>query len=265
MSEAAAATNAPPAAAHSRDALGWRMKFGVVVPSTNTSVQPEYEAMRPPGVTNHVSRIAIPNDPVRNDADFQLLIDRIKAETLNAVDQVLTCEPDHVILGMSAETFWDGLDGSKRLEERILSRGARGVSLGSDACQAALRAYGGGVRRIAVITPYMPVGDAQVRKFFTDCGLDVAAIKGLRCASPVLIAHVQEDTLRDAILEVDGPDVDAIVQVGTNLAMARLAAEAERWLKKPVVAINTATYWHALRQNGIPDKLPGFGRLLAEF
>lgn len=257
-------TDAAADAPASRDALGWRMKFGVVVPSTNTSVQPEYEAMRPLGVTNHVSRIAIPNDPVRNDADFQLLIDRIKAETLNAVDQVLTCEPDHVILGMSAETFWDGLDGSKLLEERILSRGASGVSLGSDACQAALAAYGG-VRRIAVVTPYMPVGDAQVRKFFTDCGLDVAAIKGLRCASPVLIAHVPEATLRDAILELNAPDVDAIVQVGTNLAMARLAAEAERWLGKPVIAINTATYWHALRRNGIGDKVPGFGRLLAEF
>lgn len=248
----------------STDSLGWRMKFGVIVPSTNTSVQPEYDDMRPPGVTNHISRISIPNDPVRNDDDFNLLIERIKAETMNAVDQALTCEPDYLILGMSAETFWDGLDGSKALEQRILSRGARGVSLGSDACQAALRAYGG-VRRIAVITPYMPVGDAQVHKFFTDCGLDVATIKGLRCASPVLIAHETEATLRDAILEVNAPDVDAIVQVGTNLAMARLAAEAERWLGKPVLAINTATYWHALRTNGIADKTPGFGRLLAEF
>ena len=64
---------------------------------------------------------------------------------------------------------------------------------------------------------------------------------------------------------MNAPDVDAIVQVGTNLAMARLAAEAERWLGKPVVAINTATYWHALRANGIKDQAPGFGRLLAEF
>ena len=240
------------------------MKFGVVVPSTNTSVQPEYDMMRPPGVTNHVSRIPIPNDPVRSDADFELLMDRIKAATMGAVDQVLTSEPGYVILGMSAETFWDGLEGSQLLERRIIERGASGVALGSDACQAALRAYGA-VRRIAVITPYMPVGDRQVQRFFTDCGLEVASIKGLCCASPVLIAHVGEDQLRAAILEVNAPDVDAIVQVGTNLAMARLAAEAERWLGKPVVAINTATYWHALRQNGIMDKVQGFGRLLAEF
>ena len=49
------------------DILGWRCKFGVVTPSTNTVVQPEYDDMRPAGVTNHVARMHIPNDPVRSD------------------------------------------------------------------------------------------------------------------------------------------------------------------------------------------------------
>jgi len=38
------------------DSLGPRAKFAVLAPSTNTSVQPEFDAMRPPGVTNHHSR-----------------------------------------------------------------------------------------------------------------------------------------------------------------------------------------------------------------
>ena len=57
---------------------------------------------------------------------------------------------------------------------------------------------------------------------------------------------------------------DAIVQAGTDLAMADVAAEAEHWLGIPVIAINVATYWSALRENGIADRLPGFGALLAE-
>jgi maleate isomerase len=67
------------------------------------------------------------------------------------------------------------------------------------------------------------------------------------------------------IAELDGDDVDAIVQVGTNLSMVDLAAEYEAKLGKPVIAINTATYWHALRAQGITDKIEGMGRLLAEF
>ena len=47
--------------------------------------------------------------------------------------------------------------------------------------------------------------------------------------------------------------------------MAWVAGAAEFWLGKPVIALNTATYWHALRTNGIADKVAGFGRLLAEF
>jgi maleate isomerase len=245
------------------DALGWRMKFGVVAPSTNTVVQPEFDMMRPRGVTNHFGRIHIPNDPLRGDADFEKLIETVRGELVAAVDRVMTCEPDHLIMGMSSETFWDGLDGSERLRERIEARAGVAVTMGSDASRQALRRYGE-VRRIGVVTPYMPVADQQVRRFFTDCGFEVVRLVGLKCASPVLIAHVGERELCEAIRAVDGPDVEAVVQVGTNLAMARLAAAAELWLDKPVVAINAATYWWALRRNGIADQFDGFGTLLRE-
>ena len=46
--------------------------------------------------------------------------------------------------------------------------------------------------------------------------------------------------------------------------MADIAAEAERWLGIPMIAINVATYWSALRASGIDDRIGGFGALLAE-
>jgi maleate isomerase len=55
------------------------------------------------------------------------------------------------------------------------------------------------------------------------------------------------------------------MQVGTNLSMLRLADEAERWIGKPVIAINVATWWYALPQNDIQDRVYGCGRLLREF
>ena len=244
------------------DSLGWRRKFGVIAPSTNTSVQPEFDGMRPAGVTNHFSRIRIPNMKITSDDEFSALMDAIRDTIMDAVDSVMSSEPDYLVMGMSAETFWDGLEGSVELEKRIEARAGVKVAMGSDACRAALRTLGPEIRRIAVITPYQPIGDRQVIRFFNDCGYEVAALKGLKCESPVAIAHVSERTLRDAIIELNDPSVDAIVQVGTNLAMARLAAVAEFWLDKPVIAINTATYWWALRQNGIMDRVQGFGALL---
>lgn len=242
------------------DSLGYRKKFAVLIPSTNTSVQPEFDAMRPPGVTNHTSRIVIPNIALNNDADFQRLIELIAAAQDEAVDSAMSCEPDRLVLGISAETFWDGLNASRKLKQYLEDRTGLPVSMGSEACSAALSIWN--VRRLAVITPYQPVGDANVKRFFEECGYEVRRIKGLKCASPVAIAHVGETELRDAVREVDGDDIDAVIQVGTNLAMARLAGSAHLWMPRPVIAINTAIYWHALRESGITDKVAGFGPLL---
>lgn len=245
------------------DALGFRKKFGVIAPSTNTSVQPEFEAMRPRGVTNHFGRIHIPNDPIRNDDDFNQLMDNIRAQMLRAVEEVMTCEPDYLIMGMSSETFWDGLEGSKKLQQRVEARAGVKVSMGSDAARAALQRYG--AKRIGVITPYMPVGDAQVRRFFGDCGFEVVRLKGLKCATPRLIAQVSSQDIRNALLELDGDDIDALLTLGTALPAARVSAEAERWLGKPVLAVNAVSYWHAIRQCGIEDRVLGHGRILEEF
>jgi maleate isomerase len=245
------------------DSLGYRRKFGVLAPSTNTAVQPEYDAMQPHGVTNHFSRIVIPDTKVTDNKSFMVMLNNIRNATMDAVDAVTNCSPDHVILAMSAEAFWDGEKGASALQRRIERRARTGVTLGSAACRAALRRYGR-IRRIGVVTPYMPVGDAQVRKYFTDTGFEVVNLIGLKCASPMLIAHVSKRELRDAVLRANRGKVDAVVQVGTNLAMAEVAAMAEFWLDKPVLAINTATYWYALRQNGIKDRIYGWGSLLAE-
>src|SRR5262245_17751370 len=93
----------------------------------------------------------------------------------------------------------------------------------------------------------------QVRRFFRDCGFEVVRLKGFKCASPVLIAHVPERELRDAILEVNGPDVDAVIQVGTNLAMARLAGIAEFWLDKLVLRSADVTPCFAIRTILLPS------------
>jgi maleate isomerase len=192
------------------------------------------------------------------------MLENIRRATMDAVDVAMSMEPDDLVMGMSAETFWDGAEGAERMHRGLQERTGRKVVMGSQAVNEALQAYGG-VRRIAVITPYMPVGDNQVRRYFEDCGYEVVALEGLKCASPRLIAHVSETDLKRAVERVNGRDVDAIVQCGTNLAFARVAAFAEFWLEKPVIAINTATYWWALRSNGITDRLQGHGRLLAEF
>ena len=244
------------------DAVGYRVKFGVIIPSTNTVVEADYNRMAPPGVTFHAGRMYIEQPALDSDAAFEAVLGEIRQSIQIAIRDVMTCKPDSLIMGMSSETFWDGVAGNARFIERVRAQSGLGVSTGASACQAALDVHH--ARRIAVLSPYQPVVDGRVTRYFEEAGFEVARFKGLRCPTATSIAEVGEDFLRGVLRELDGPDVDAIVQVGTNLSMVRLADEAERWLGKPVLAINAVTLWHALRANGIADRVEGAGSLLRE-
>jgi maleate isomerase len=245
------------------DVTGYRIKFGVIIPSTNTVVEADYNRMAPPGVTFHSGRMYIAEPALDSDAAFEALLREIRTSRAIAVRDVVTCKPDYIVMGMSAETFWGGAKGNARFIDEVREQsGGLGVSTGASACRAGLAALG--CTRIAVLSPYQPVADANVTRFFEESGVTVVRFTGLRCPTATAIAEVTERDLIPVLRQLDGADVDAIVQVGTNLSMVRLADEAERWLGKPVLAINAVTLWHALRANGIMDRFPHCGALLRD-
>jgi maleate isomerase len=246
------------------DALGFRMKFGVLGPSTNTVVQPDFDDLRPYGVTNHYSRIIVSDAKAVSNDSFLAGTREIDENTIAAVHGVLTCKPDYLVMGMSAVTFFGGAEGGRKWRENVEQVSGLGVSTGAEAIVAALGAYRG-IRKVSFVSPYFPTANAEVARFLSDHGYETVRDVPLQCPSWTAIAEVTEDRLRKTMRHLDGDNVDAIVQVGTNLSNVRFAAAAELWLGKPVIAINTATYWHALRANGIHDRMPGFGRLMSDF
>ncbi|MQY20910.1 maleate cis-trans isomerase family protein [Nocardia macrotermitis] len=242
--------------------VGPRAVFGVIVPSTNTVVEHDYWRAGVPGVSYRAGSMYIPDPVMGNDDDFRALLGQIRASIETAVRDALTAEPDRMVMGMSAETFWGGVEGNAAFEKRLRDRTGLPVTTGASSCRAALHALG--CRRISVFSPYQPIADEQVGTFFREAGFEVAAITGLRCPTAMDIARVAPDPLRALVAELDGPDVEAIVQVGTNLSFVATADELERELGKPVIAINAATLWHALREHGIDDRVEGAGQLLRE-
>jgi maleate isomerase len=252
------------------DVYGWRKKFGVIAPGPNTSLQPHLDALRPPGVTNHISRLEIANKPMGTPEEFHALMSDVNASLERAVDVAMTCEPDHLIIGIAADSIWGGgFDKVKEVKDRIAARIAHAgssidVTMPADAIAHAFKALNVG-KNIAVISPSLPGIDANLHELYESLGCRLVRSKHLGIKLSPLIAQVPEAVLRDAIRELDGDDIDAIVQIGANLPFRRVAVEAENWLGKPVLAVNTVSYWHALRTSGINDKVYQEGRLLAEF
>jgi maleate isomerase len=238
-----------------------RARIGVVIPSTNTTVEADYNELAPAGVSFHTGRVYIDNS-IDSDDKAATTLQQIRDGSAKAVHDIATCRPDHLVLGMSSETFVGGLEGSRALTRKMEELSGLKVSTGSDATRMALESIG--ARRISVLTPYQPVIDAEVERYFDDLGYELVAMKSLRCPTAVSIADVQSDEILAAFEELsEAGEVDAFVQAGTNLSSYRVAEEVERRFGKPLVPINAATLWHALRQLGIDDPLEGAGRIFA--
>ena len=162
------------------DITGYRAKFATIVPSTNTVVEHDFNAMRPHGITFHAGRMYIQDPEMGSNDAFEALLTQIRESIAIAIRDVVTCKPDYMVMGMSAVTFWGGVEGNTSFEERVRAMsGGLGVTTGASACRDALRAYG--AKRIAVLSPYQPIADENVTRFFTEAGFDVVRFTGLRC------------------------------------------------------------------------------------
>ena len=106
----------------------------------------------------------------------------------------------------------------------------------------------------------------QVHRFLEETGYEVSKVVGLKCDTATSIAHTPPSEVIDVVLnELDGEDVDAIVQAGTNLTAIDLFPTLEKKLGKPVIPINVATIWHTFRTIGVQDKFIGKGWLMERF
>lgn len=246
----------------SLDALATRAKIAVIVPATNTIVQPEMEAMRPSGVTNHVSRMLLPVRPYDDMQAYRQALETEKGNLEEALSLVLPCEPHAVAHGHSIHSFRG--DRARALAEQQRLEDLAGIPFitPSMAVLEGLKAIGD-PKRIAVLTPYWPPADALIQEFFVSCGYDVVTNHGLKAKGPISVAQFTPEQIMEGFKTLNVAGVEAFVHVGTNLPVSALTPQIEAEFGKPLIGVNVATYWLALRRLGIQDPLPGFG-VLAE-
>jgi maleate isomerase len=248
----------------STDTLATRAKIAVVVPATNTVVQPEFEAMRPPGVTNHVSRMYLPPRPYDDQDAYKQALETEEGNLEDALRLVTVCEPHVVAHGHSIHSFRG--DGQRAVDEETRLEALCGIPFitPSRAVLAGLDAIGR-PRRIAILTPYWPPADDMIATFFRSCGYDVVATRGLRSTGPTAVARFTREQIMQGFADLDVPEADALIHVGTNLPVSAMTADIERRFGKPLIGVNVATYWLALRRVGILDKLHGMGMLAEKY
>src|SRR5437899_170195 len=122
-----------------------------------------------------------------------------------------------------------------------------------------------GARRVAIVSPYSDaVNERAARYFKAKHGLETVALEGFGATDAYAIGKLGPQNARDAFARVDRPEIEAFVVPGGNFPTMSSVAAWEREFKKPVVTTNQASFWAMLRALKSSDRLPAFGRLLAE-
>lgn len=238
--------------------LGWRAKIGVITPTENTVTEPEFNAMKPAGVTVHFTRMPIHFHP--EEDNFESLMDDLEVR----LAELRNCAVDAVAYNCTV--------GSMACPADLLIgklEGTSGVNAVSTAGSilAALKTLG--VSRIALATPYSQATNEHEEAFLAGHGVEVAAMAGMDfketgTALGRRFGAVSPQAIYDHALSVDRPEAEAILISCANFGSAQVVDALEDELDKPVITSNTVTFWASLRAAGIDEPIRRFGRLLSD-
>jgi maleate isomerase len=223
-------------------------------------MEPEMHSMAPPGVTFHTARLYLAQSSLRTPEEAHKAAAAFQDALELAIRDVVTAEIDYLMIGVSALSFMGGVSGGQRFEEGLKKITTLPFTTASAAAATALRLFD--VKRIGILSPHPAMFDEHYVRFFSESGYEVVKLHRIDCPTTLAIAMVEEPTIRAALRDLTDAGSEAVVQVGTDLVFTRLADEAERWLGTPVLAVNAAMLWHALRALGIQDQLVGLGSIL---
>ena len=232
------------------DRFGPRGVVAIVIPIQNSNMQPEYEAMRPEGVSNQMYRFYLEGEG-----------DTPRAAAVRVMPDALKCWPDMVIVGNSVEMRRVSVAEHLRYRER-LTEAADGVRVvnAAEACEAALRTLG--AERIGLFNPMHEQHSKSAANYYRELGFEVPHFSWLDVTRPEFIIRVTSTEIEDVFSRIARDDVDALLHVGGALGVVSQLEDLEEKLGKPIVSVNAATYWYALRTLGVSDPMPGFGSLL---
>jgi maleate isomerase len=231
-----------------------RAAIGLVVLATDQTLEHEFRAMlRLDGVAYYESRI--------------LNSSTINPTTLAAMERELTGAAALILPGSKLDVIGYGCTSGTVVigEEQVFAR-IRAAHPNIACTTPITAAIAGmktlGVRRIAMLTPYVDAVNRLLRDFILARGLEVPVVGSFNHDEDREVARITTDSVKTAVRSLAAePSVDGVFVSCTSLRVAAIVEELEAELGKPVTSSNHALAWHCLRLAGCKDVVPGFGRL----
>jgi len=228
--------------------------FGVLIPSTNTTVEMESRLL-PISYQAHFGRLGSASGqtftPSRDeDIEYQSRLLR-------------TARVELVILAQTSASLF-GEDYDDRVTRRM--HAAAGVTATTSAQAVGRAARALGVHRVAIVSPYSDDVNRRAATYFqAKHGLEIIAVEGFRATDAYAIGQIEPEVARAAFARLNQPAIEAFLVPGGNFATMTATRGWEQEFGKPVVTTNNASFWAMLRAfDDTGGSLLEFGRLLAE-
>jgi maleate isomerase len=233
-------------------------RIGVLIPSTNTSVEADFQRVHTPEFTVHASRLFIPQGEMT--AAF---LDEMNKDLAKGVELLASAEMDLIVYACTSGSFYKGPAWDAEVTETVSRIAGVPCVTTSTAVLDALRHQG--IARMSVITPYPAWTNEKLREYYEHAGFTVASIAGDERAAATGHRAINDQDPREIVdfarEHIEG-DVDGLFCSCTAWRALEAVEDIEKAIAKPVVTSNQATVWAALRAVGIAKPLPDLGSLL---
>ncbi|SPA46663.1 MULTISPECIES: maleate cis-trans isomerase family protein [Cupriavidus] len=228
-------------------------RIGLFVPSSNTTVEPEFYRALPPHVTLHVARLyltQIATDSIEN------VVRDIETQARN----LSSADVDVLVLGATAPSFLKGLGYDREVTQRIEKASGKRATTTSTALVDALHHMG--ISRVSLGAAYDDRVNGIAKGFLEASGFEVVHAKGLGLVDNLVVGRLEASSARDLARDIDRPEAEAIVLACTNWKTMDVLEELEQELGKPVISTTQVSIWAALRMIGETNAIEGYGSLL---
>lgn len=242
--------------------IGWRAKLGILVPSINYVMEPEFNRMAPEGVSIHAARLKVEREEYKSEREKLVDFYVFMAENAEREAELLGQVADVIGYGCTSGSFAKGVKWNEELIKRIEKAAGVPATTTSTAMREALREMG--VKRLALATPYPEEVNRIEKKFLEENGFEVVSMKGLNCRVHGLQGEYSPYVAYQLAKEVDVEEADGVFISCTNFRTVEILERLERDVNKPVISSNSATMWKMLKMANVREPLMGYGQLLTK-
>lgn len=223
-----------------------KARVGLILPSVNITMEPDFYRWSPPGVTFHSTRVGRTKLCTCVDSANEMI-----SNIDYSAELVSHTKPDIVIFGCTSATFIMGAGGDVKIATRISGTANCPSLTTSSAVIAALRALE--VDNLSMLTPYSEEINEIEIEFLQDYGFDVRNVYGYGIKDSLMIPRVHPQDIYDCAKRVCTGKESALFISCTNLRAGEIIEDLESDLGIPVITSNQASLWAILRYLGFRD------------